>query len=326
MPFHHILLPLDGSSVAEEAIAHAVSVARGCGADLHLLHVQKPPSHLEEHGIDPVEWRLRRAEITSYLKRLGEGISAGGVEVEITLREGRPAEQIVEYCDEAEIDLIVLTSYGRGGVSRFHFGSTAQKVFSGSGRSFMIVRPGAVNNDKDKHYQRILVSVDGSHRAEWVACQVAAMVRGQEAELILLETIAVPDMPRRMPITREEHATREKFVESNRRAAQTYLEEMARQLENGIKVRSRLEVTRNQAECICTTATEENVDLIAISAHDWQSGVQRVTGNLCQTVMCHSPLPVLVLQERSEAENQRESGENHAASLPMYAQQQAGER
>lgn len=327
MPFKHVLLPLDGSTTAEESIGHAVLVAQSSGADVHLLHVQKPPSQSEGHSVDPVDWRLRRAELTSYLKRLSEGISAQGVAVKTAVREGRPAEQIVEYCDEAEIDLIVFTAYGKGGVTRFHFGSTAQKVLSGSGRSFMIVRPGGMPIDAaEKAYQRILVSVDGSARSEWVACEVAAMMRGQKVELILLQVISVPDMPRRMPVTQEEHATREKFVENNRRAAEAYLEEMARQLQNGIKVKSRLEVTRNQAECICASAAEEDVDLIAISAHDWQSGMQRVTGNLCQTVMCQSPVPVLVLQDAPEAQSRHETDDFNTIPQQMYSQHNASHR
>jgi len=308
MPFKHILLPLDGSSIAEEAIAHALLIARNSDAEIHLLHVQKSESHADEHeqNIDPVEWRLRRAELKSYLGRLAEGIAGQDIPVTHSVIEGRPAEQIVEYCEDMNIDLIVFTAYGKGGLSRFDFGSTAQKVFSGSGRSFMIVRPGETPPEPEKMaYRRILISMDGTPRSEWVACQVASMMRGQEeVELVLQQVIAIPEMPRRMPITKEEHATREKFVECNRRAAQAYLEEVARQLENGIKARPRLLVAQDVADSICAAAADERADLIAISAHDWQSGAQRVTGTVCHTVMCNSTLPVLVFQDLPEAQLQ----------------------
>lgn len=322
MPFKNILLPLDSSSLAEEAIAHAVTLARNSGGQLHLLHVQKTPSHSDEHCIDPVDWRLRRAELRSYLSGLSEKIAAQDVPVTLSIVEGRPAEQIVEYCDENAVDLIVITAYGKGGVSRFDFGSTAQKVLSGSGRSFMVVRPGETPPEPDKTaYRRILVSMDGSPRSEWVACQVASMMRGQEAEIILLQVIAIPEMPRRMPITREEHATREKFVECNRRAAESYLEEIARQLQNGLKVTPKLLVSRNVPECIYDTADEEGVDLIAMSAHDWQTGAQQVTGTICHTVMCRSALPVLVFQDLPESKLQEmhadaDKGLTHQANSP----------
>ncbi|WP_193164238.1 universal stress protein [Microbulbifer hainanensis] len=305
MPFKHILLPLDGSTIAEEAITHCIMLARNTGAEIHLLHVQRSQNHTSEQSIDPVDWRLRRAELRSYLNRVAERIAEKDIEVTLSVVEGRPAEQIVEYCEEMDIDLIVFTAYGKGGITRFDFGSTAQKVFSGSGRSFMIVRPGETPSDAEKtSYRRILISMDGSPRSEWVACQVASMMRGQEVELILLQVIAVPEMPRRMPITREEHATREKFVECNRRAAEAYLEEIAKQLQNGIKVRPLLLVGQNVAERIYATAAEEGADLIAMSAHDWQTGAQQVTGTVCHTVMCHSNLPVLVFQDLPEAQLQ----------------------
>ncbi|MBB5210401.1 universal stress protein [Microbulbifer hydrolyticus] len=305
MPFKHILLPLDSSTLAEEAVTHAITLARSSGADIHLLHVQKSPSHSDEHCTDPVEWRLRRAELRSYLKNLSEQITGQNIRVTLSIVEGRPAEQIVEYCEEKNIDLIVITAYGKGGISRFDFGSTAQQVFSGSGRSFMVVRPaGAPPDEEETAYRRILVSMDGSPRSEWVACQVASMMRGQKVEIILLQVIAIPEMPRRMPITQEEHATREKFVECNRRAAEAYLDEVARQLRNGIKVTPKLLVAQNVAERIYATAAKEQVDLIAMSAHDWQSGAQQVTGTLCHTVMCQSNLPVLVFQDLPEAQLQ----------------------
>ena len=305
MPFKHILLPLDSSSLAEEAVTHAVSLAHNSGADIHLLHVQKSPSHSDEHCTDPVDWRMRRAELRSYLKDLSEQIRAQDIRVKLAVVEGHPAEQIVEYCEDNAIDLIVITAYGKGGISRFDFGSTAQQVLSGSGRSFMVVRPAGTPPEEDETaYQRILVSMDGSPRSEWVACQVASMMRGQKVEIILLQVIAVPEMPRRMPITREEHATREKFVECNRRAAEAYLEEVARQLRNGITVTPRLLVAQNVAERIYATAVSERVDMIAMSAHDWQSGAQQVTGTVCHTVMCQSKLPVLVFQDLPEAQLQ----------------------
>lgn len=306
MPFKHILLPLDSSSLAEEAVTHAITLARNSGADIHLLHVQKSSSHADEHCTDPVEWRIRRAELRSYLKGLSEEVSAQNIPVTVSIVEGRPAEQIVEYCEEHEIDLIVITAFGKGGISRFDFGSTAQQVLSGSGRSFLVVRPvGAASTGKDETtYQRILISMDGSPRSEWVACQVATLMRGQKVEIILLQVIAIPEMPRRMPITREEHATREKFIECNRRAADAYLEEIARQLRNGIKVTPQLQIAQNIAEHIYATAAREKVDLIAMSAHDWQSGAQQVTGTVCHTVMCQSDLPVLVFQDLPEAQLQ----------------------
>ncbi|QKX18283.1 universal stress protein [Microbulbifer sp. YPW1] len=305
MPFKHILLPLDSSSLAEEAVAHAITLARSSGADIHLLHVQKSPSHSDEHCTDPVEWRLRRAELRSYLKGLADQIAEQKIEVTLSIVEGRPAEQIVEYCEEHDIDLIVITAFGKGGISRFDFGSTAQKVLSGSGRSFMVVRPvGTPVGEGETDYQRILISMDGSPRSEWVACQIATLMRGQKVEIILLQVIAIPEMPRRMPITKEEHATREKFVECNRRAAEAYLEEIARQLRNGIKVTPQLQIAQNIAEHIYATAAREKVDLIAMSAHDWQSGAQQVTGTVCHTVMCQSDLPVLVFQDLPEAQLQ----------------------
>lgn len=303
MPFKKILLPLDGSSIAEEAISHALFIAESCDARVDLLHVQTSP--IDEHSTDSVDWRLRRAEMRSYLNQLSERLSTRNISVTSNIVEGRPAEQIVEYSEENGIDLIVLTAYGKRGVSRFNFGSTAHKVIDGSGISFMMVRPGELPpGPEDTAYGRILILMDGSHSSEWVACQVAAMMRGQQVELILLQMISAPEMPRRMPITQEEQALREKFVECNRRAAKVYLDDIARQLQNGIKVRSRLEVTQNVEENICAVALEEEADLIAMGVHDSRDGAQWARGNLSQAVICRCSRPVLVFQDLPDTQPQ----------------------
>lgn len=322
MPFQQILLPLDGSQAAEEAIPHALSIAQTSGAQIHLLHVQKSRFHYDDNSVDSVDWRLRRAELRRYLNRLSERISAMGQPVALNIREGRPAEQIVEYAEEGGIDLIVFTAFGHGGASRFRFGSTAQKVIAGSGVSFLVVHPGDTPPAEERAvYRRVLVSMDGSHRSEWVACEVAAMMGGQKAELVLLQVIAVPEMPRRMPVTREEQATREKFVECNRRAAEIYLDDIARQLRNGIHVRARLAVALRVAENVCAVAAEEAVDLIAVSARDSQSCAQLATGAVCQAVMRHCPRPVLVFQDLPDTEPQRlrAGGDALHRSQQLYA-------
>ena len=130
-----------------------------------------------------------------------------------------------------------------------------------------------------QYYGRILVPLDGSQRATWALSLLSGMASHASApELILLQVVEFPAMPRIRPLTQEEAELRTKFVESNRRAAETYLESTRGHFANGLTIRTRLEVSPHIVETIHNVAEEEDVDLIALTAHGGSSGAHTPGG------------------------------------------------
>jgi nucleotide-binding universal stress UspA family protein len=146
-----ILVPLDGSEQAECALEHAVGLARAFDSKIHLLRVVDTPSayamlsrHMETAVtgdiLDQIIDSMRR-ESSTYLEELAARISSQGVNVSSSILEGYPGEQIVEFERRGFFQLVVMATTGRSGVSRFVFGSVAERVLKLGRSPVMMVPP-----------------------------------------------------------------------------------------------------------------------------------------------------------------------------------------
>ncbi len=128
-----ILLPLDGSSLAEEALPHAVAQAKIFQAKLILLRVcltttEKPALYKE--AIEKAE-ELVRISAKNYLERVAASIQES-IEVETAVVDGISHEAILQYAEEKGVDLIVISSRGQSGFNRWIMGSVADRVIHGT--------------------------------------------------------------------------------------------------------------------------------------------------------------------------------------------------
>ena len=135
-----ILVPLDGSPVAEAALAPAVALAREAGAKLVLLRAA------EAHTLptaDPIEAQVDvMREAQEYLARTRARVAGAGVaDVEVSAWYGPPVEAIVEAARYREADLIVMSSHGRSGVARLIMGSVAERVLRSTRVPILVIRP-----------------------------------------------------------------------------------------------------------------------------------------------------------------------------------------
>ena len=124
MIYKRILLPLDGSELAERALPHAIAQGQGFGAELVLLRVAEMIAHT-------------RGE---YLKHIAEQVQEESVQVETAVVEGRPSVAITWFAETSDIDMIVLCTRGRSGFSRWLMGSVADRVVRGATLPVLLVR------------------------------------------------------------------------------------------------------------------------------------------------------------------------------------------
>jgi nucleotide-binding universal stress UspA family protein len=147
--YQKILVPLDGSELSECSLEHVKAVASGCRVpETVLLRVVEPLSAetvatLAQAGGNV----LREAELDvqnkagKYLDKIKDRLKKDGLAVKAVVVDGRPAEEILDYAQKNKIDLIVMASHGRSGVSRWFFGSVAQKVMQHSSVPVLMVSP-----------------------------------------------------------------------------------------------------------------------------------------------------------------------------------------
>jgi len=142
--YEKILVPLDGSALAERAIRHAREIARGTRSEVLLLQaVNFPVPVVPEAVLIPDgEWLAEaKKEAARYLEGIAAPLREAGLRVRTLLDERAPADAILHVAEREEVDLIVMSTHGRGGFSRLLMGSVAESVFRATSRTVMLVKP-----------------------------------------------------------------------------------------------------------------------------------------------------------------------------------------
>ncbi|OGN97615.1 MAG: hypothetical protein A2Z77_04440 [Chloroflexi bacterium RBG_13_51_36] len=141
--YKKVLVPLDGSELAEVVLPHVKEVAAGHNeGKVILLRIVEPlPA-----GTPPaVDFEVvRKAGVKAaedYLARIQAKLNREGLPVETKVLTGRPAETIIEFAQREKVDLLTLATHGRSGIRRWVFGSVADKLVSSSSVPILLIRP-----------------------------------------------------------------------------------------------------------------------------------------------------------------------------------------
>ncbi len=140
-----ILVPLDGSPLAERALNEALALAKLPESKVTLLHVIPPIEDVitdgEEITIDQ-QWENRKIHALNYLGGICARPDWKSVKTQVAVELGNPAEIILDYARQHKIDRIVMTTHGRTGINRWVYGSVADKVLRAADRTVVLVRSG----------------------------------------------------------------------------------------------------------------------------------------------------------------------------------------
>ena len=146
--YQKILVPLDGSELSECSLAHARAVAIGCHVpDLVLLRVVEPLSAVIATGdtegyIPPGDWQEGlRVEAEGYIAKVAATLKKEGIAARGAVVSGRAADEIIDYAGKNQVDLIIMSTHGRAGVSRWVLGSVADRVVRHSPVPVLVVPP-----------------------------------------------------------------------------------------------------------------------------------------------------------------------------------------
>ena len=149
--YKKILVPLDSSGLAECVLPHVESIAKGCGVEsvvfLHAVDTYNPgfvEAYFTEDQLKEVRVKNETAA-REYLDQVVSRVKLDGVQLEKQLITGRAAEGIADYATKNGVDLIVIATHGRSGVSRWVWGSVADRVLRSASVPVLMVRaPGCV--------------------------------------------------------------------------------------------------------------------------------------------------------------------------------------
>jgi nucleotide-binding universal stress UspA family protein len=298
----NILVPLDGSAFGERALPMAYELARRAGATVHLVHVHDLallPFTFEGYGaFDPVWTERHRADAATYLEGLAERAGQVGVNVRLRLLEAPIVESIADYAERVEADLIVMTTHGRGGVSRAWLGSVADDLVRAATVPVLMLRPTETEAEAEEAaaLRHILVPLDGSPLAAAALDEAAAIAAIEGARVTLVHVIS-PLYAAGPPYAATVASYDAEAYRLERERAERYLHRVAAELAGRVgTVRSLLITHPHPATAIREIAHDEDVDLIVIASHG-RGGVARwALGSVADKLIRSGAVPVLVVR------------------------------
>ena len=293
-PLQNLLVPLDGSRLAEAVLPPGFATATACGSTVTLLHViehQAPKTvHGEPHLHDP-------AGATRYLDGVSNRFAQSGVPVEshVHPNEGHDvARSIADHADELGADLILLATHGSGGVRDLLFGSIAQQVLQQSTKPVLLVRPEHGYPDGFR-YQSIMVPLDGTADSEMVLPMAVMLASRTGARLHLVRVVPTRST---LPGTSGAVATflpgaTSALLEIEGCEARDYLDVLKRRLPDVTSV----EVRRGDvARELARAAAGVGADLIMMSTHG-RAGIESYwAGSIAARILSRYSRPLLLMR------------------------------
>lgn len=290
-----VLVPLDGSKLAERALPITEGLASLVGGSIILLRVVPKATHRDAGT-------AAGPEAEAYLKDVAARQSIPSVRIQV--REGEPAPTILSEIAGRGVDLVAMSTHGRSGIGRWIYGSVADDVMRHSPVPVLLVpATGAARIWPKERPPRILVPLDFSGLSEAVLAPTLELARSIGAELILVSVtpmlIASPDLAEAGYVAYD--------IDRDQADRQKYLADLANRLRaEGYSVTTRVEFGFPN-EVIVDVAQEAQVDLIAIATHGSGGVTRLLMGSTATGVVQRAKIPVLVVRPREVREEKPEA-------------------
>jgi nucleotide-binding universal stress UspA family protein len=276
--YKKIVVPLDGSPLAEVALPYAEEIAGKMGSEIVLLTVLasgEPEEYQQHHLYTKKIVDVTKRQVEKYLKNP----ESKTIKIGTATRVGNPAEGILDYVNKGYLCLIVMATHGRSGVSRWAVGSVADKVVRATIRQpLLLIR--AKGSHPDVRAKRILkkalVPLDGSTASEAVIPYISEAARNLHMEITLLKVISRTD--------------------NSLASAETYLHNWClRFKEKGISAGYEVRIGA-AADQIIDLADETASDLVAMSTRGQTAINLWSLGSVAQKVLMGGNTPLLLVR------------------------------
>jgi len=300
--FKKILVPLDGSQPAEQALGVAGALARAGAAELLLLRTVQPvysPLPVVTGLPNEFEWPWpppaspeRAQEARDYLVAAARRHECAGCVIHTRSAEGDPAGVIVDTADEEAVDLIVMSAHARTGMRRVMFGNVTERVLHSVACPVLLTRTA-------DPIRRVLIALDGSPLGERALPPAVAVAQALGAQIVLLRVNdLLPLNPLEVSLMWEWEPgpSAEQMADEMRRAAEAYLHDVAARHGLGPDEARVMVLDGAPADRIQEYARLSAIDLIAMSTHG-RTGLRRwLYGSVTAKVMRDTERAMLIVR------------------------------
>jgi len=282
MAYQKVLVPLDGSELAERAIPYAKAIAKSEGSEVILFTVSTNSERLDR-------------PMKVYLDVNTKELESQKIKASAAIAYGNVAEEVIKFAEKHKTDLIIISTHGYSGIKRWMLGSVAEKILYGTCTPVLLIKSRAHKTSEVK-FRKVLTALDGSAFAETSIPYARELTKGTGGEVILLRIGEPPTLPAdRSPAIKpswEEY--RDMLMAEIKQQALEYLEKVKANFKT---VPVRVQVVMGQAaDSILQVAQKEKVDLIAMTTHG-RTGVSRwVYGSVATRIVGESLQPILLIR------------------------------
>ncbi len=317
--FHHIVVPLDGSTLAECVLPHTLALAQMFDSKVTVLHVlEQRRGEGHTRAVDPLGWQLRVAEAEAYLGRVTQQLEGAGVRATSRILEGNSAEKIVDLAHREDVDLVVLSTHGQSGLTGWNVSSVVQKIVARDQTSTLLVRAYQPIADflSPMAYRRVLAPLDGSKRAEDILPLATVVAARHEATLLLAHVVRRPEMPRHMPPSLQDVELAERLTERNREEAEQYLQLLQSRTPHA---ETRLLVNDDVPMALHDLIAAEGVEMVLLTAHGYSGKRRWPYGSVSNNLIAYGTTPLLILQDLAANEMEESRAEAAAREYAGYS-------
>jgi nucleotide-binding universal stress UspA family protein len=294
-----IMVPTDGSGFDREAIRVALKIADRTAARVRLVRVLATGTFfgVAAEGT-PLPLDVSRSERDSALSELyslaAECRATSKADICVDLHAGPVSDVLQGYARRNDVDLIVMSTHGRSGISRLSLGSVTDSLIRHTTIPVLVVKPPTsyLNPQVVEGFKRIIVPLDGSVLAEQILPRVLTLATLEDAEITLLNVL-IPQSYSQKEIADPVLPWWDKDVAT----AQTYLLRIATGLRrDGVSVTTDIVIAENVANAIRDFASREKADLIAIATHGRGGLARMLRGSVADAIMHSGRMSMLVFK------------------------------
>ncbi|HVS61291.1 MAG TPA: universal stress protein [Gemmatimonadaceae bacterium] len=310
-----IMVPTDGTGFDREAIRVALRMAERSDAKIRLVRVLATGSFFgmaaatEGTAVAAEVAHSERDRALSEVYALAaECRATSKADITVDLHAGPVADVLEGYAKRHDVDLIVISTHGRSGISRLSLGSVTDSLIRHTTIPVLVVKPPTsyLNPQVSEAFKRIVVPLDGSTLAEQILPRVMALARLEEAEITLLNVL-IPQSHSQKEIVDPDLPWWDKDIS----LAQAYLFRIAGRLRrNGVPVTTDIVISQNVPNAIGDFAGRERADLIAIATHGRGGLARMIRGSVADAVMHSARMSMLVFKPDSVAEMETSPSED----------------
>lgn len=306
--YQSILVPLDGSMFAEQAlpIARGIVSRIGAGAKLQLVlvHVPTPVRYVDGGAIfdENLENQIREYE-QNYLDQVAKNLALGP-DVSVTAvmlsgKIGRVDEALHDHIVDTGVNLVVMATHGRGPLTRFWLGSVADKLIRQSVKPILLVPVREKTEEvqdltREQIFHHVLVPLDGSTLSEQILEHIVGLGKLMKADYTLLRVVE-PLVQVSYPPTEESMRLNRQLREHIQTQAEEYLDSVAKRLRAwSLQAQTKVVVDRHPATSILEEAKQPEIDLIAMETHGRGGLTRLLIGSVADKVLRGTSVPVLL--------------------------------